>query len=265
MGTTTWTRALITGASSGIGAELTRQLAAQGTDLVVVARSTAALESLADELRRANDVEVEVLTADLTAGDDLERVAARLGDETRPVDLLVNNAGMGTTGPFAEQDPDRNERLLQLNIAALVRLTHAAVPVMVERGHGGILNTSSLGGFQPVPQMSVYAASKAFVTSFSEAIHEELAGTGVHVTALAPGFTRTNFVNAADADDEAAKLPGRIWMQAPPVAAAGLRAVGANRAVVVPGLHYKLTSAATRTLPSAVTRRFISLASRLGR
>jgi short-subunit dehydrogenase len=263
MAEATWSRALVTGASSGIGSELARQLAAEGSDVVVVARTSAALETLAGDLREAHGVEVETLPADLTDPDDRTRVEARLRDLSAPVDLLVNNAGIGSTGPFVRQDPDRDHRQIQLNASAVVALSHAAVTGMVARGRGGILNVSSIAGFQPVPQMAVYAATKAFVTSFSEALHEELAGTGVYVTAVCPGFTRTNFVAAAEADEAASGIPGLIWMDAGPVAAAGLRAVAANRATVVPGLRYKATSAATRLLPSGVTRRVVATASRL--
>lgn len=259
----TWSRALVTGASSGIGTVLARQLAADGTDLVVVARSGDTLEELAGELRSAHDVEVEVLVADLTDADGLAAVEARLRDVAQPVDLLVNNAGFGTTGRFVDQDPDTEDREIQLNVAAVVRLTHAALPGMKARERGGILNVSSIASFQPIPNMAVYSATKAFVTSFTEAIHEELSGTGVHVSALCPGFTRTNFVDAADAGDDATKIPEFIWMEPEPVAAAGLRAVAANRATVVPGLQYKLSTGASRVLPSAVTRRVISVASRL--
>lgn len=259
----TWNRALVTGASSGIGTVLTRQLAAEGSDLVVVARSTDLLEELAEDLREVHGVEVEVLAADLTDPAGLADVEGRLRDVARPVDLLVNNAGFGTTGRFADQDADTEDREIQLNVAAVVRLTHAALPGMQARGRGGILNVSSIASFQPIPNMAVYSATKAFVTSFTEAIHEELAGTGVHVTALCPGFTRTNFVDAAQAHGDASKIPDFIWMEPEPVAAAGLRAVAANRATVVPGLQYKLSTGASRVLPSAVTRRVISVASRL--
>lgn len=259
----TWNRALVTGASSGIGTVLTRQLAADGSDLVVVARSTDLLEELAEDLREVHGVEVEVLAADLTDPAGLADVEGRLRDVARPVDLLVNNAGFGTTGRFADQDADTEDREIQLNVAAVVRLTHAALPGMQARGRGGILNVSSIASFQPIPNMAVYSATKAFVTSFTEAIHEELAGTGVHVTALCPGFTRTNFVDAAQAHGDASKIPDFIWMEPEPVAAAGLRAVAANRATVVPGLQYKLSTGASRVLPSAVTRRVISVASRL--
>lgn len=259
----TWERALVTGASSGIGTVMARKLAADGSDLVIVARSGDVLEELAADLTEVHGVEVEVLTADLTDAAGLAEVEARLQDVARPVDLLINNAGFGTTGRFADQDPDREELEIQLNVSAVVRLTHAAVPGMLARGRGGILNVSSIASFQPIPNMAVYSATKAFVTSFTEAIHEELAGSGVHVTALCPGFTRTAFVDNADAGEDATRIPDFIWMEPEPVAAAGLRAVAANRATVVPGLRYKLSTGATRVLPSAVTRRVISVASKL--
>jgi short-subunit dehydrogenase len=259
----TWKRALVTGASSGIGEEFARQLAAAGTDLVIVARSTDKLEALAAEVRADHDVEVDTLSADLTDPADLERVEERVRDVAVPIDLLVNNAGVGSTGRFVEQDHQRVDDQVKLNVTAVTRLTHAALPGMLGRGRGGILNVSSIASFQPIPRFSVYAASKAYVRSFSEAIHEELLGTGVHVTALCPGFTRTNFPEAAGAEDDATKIPDFIWMEADPVVASGLKAIASNRAVVVPGLQYKVSSSASQVLPSGVTRRLISLASRV--
>ncbi len=260
----TWTRALVTGASSGIGTAFARQLAADGTDLVVVARSGDALEELAASLRADTGVDVTVLTADLTDPDQLAQVEQRLEDVAAPVDLLINNAGFGTAGRFVDSDRERQAGQVDLNVRALVRLSHAAVRGMTARGRGGILNVSSIASFQPIPNMAVYAATKAFVTSFTEAVHEELAGSGVHATALCPGFTRTNFVDTAGAGEDASKIPDVIWMDPEPVAAAGLKAIAADRATVVPGLQYKLSTSASRVLPSAITRRVVAVASRLG-
>ncbi|HEY3241638.1 MAG TPA: SDR family oxidoreductase, partial [Acidimicrobiia bacterium] len=189
-----WERALVTGASGGIGEVLARRLAARGCHLVLVARTEPALEKLASELSAAHGVDVEVLPADLITEEGVAAVEARLAqDGAPPVDLLVNNAGYGSAGPFAELDPARVAGEVRLNVLALVRLTRAAVPGMVARGRGSVLNVSSVASLQPLPNMATYAATKAFVTSFSESLHEELRGRGVTVTALLPGFTRTGF------------------------------------------------------------------------
>lgn len=251
----TWKRALVTGASSGIGREIAEQLAGAGTDLVLVARSEQVLEELATSLRERAGVEVEVLAADLTDPGALGKVEARVRDLALPVDLVVNNAGFGTFGAFHALDVDREESMIALNVTALVRLSHAAASVMAARGSGGILNVSSLAGNQPLPFNATYGATKAFVTSFGQAIHEELRGTGVHVTTLCPGFTRTKFQEAADVEES--WIPDVAWMEAGPVAAVGLQAVADNRAVAVPGLGNKLTAGLTTVLPNPVIRRVV--------
>ncbi len=184
--------ALVTGASAGIGAAFAEALAREQYDLVLVARRADRLEELAKRLRDARGVAIEVLAADLTDGAGLARVVARV--EEGPPDLLVNNAGHGSFGNFAELDIDREVGEIQLNVVALVRLTRAALPGMIRRGHGAIINVSSMAGFQPMPFNATYGATKAFVNSFTEALHEELRGTGVRVQALCPGFTRTDRV-----------------------------------------------------------------------
>ena len=170
--------ALVTGASSGIGAAFARRLAAAGSDLVVVARRRDRLEELAAELRTAHGVHVEALAADLTDPAELALVEARLGDPDRPIDLLVNNAGAGGHGAFAALPVDGVEAMVRLNLLAPVRLTSAALPAMVARGSGGIVNVSSISGEQPIPFVATYAATKAFLTSLSESVHEELRDTG---------------------------------------------------------------------------------------
>lgn len=251
----TWKRALVTGASSGIGRAIAEQLAAAGSNLVLVARSEDVLEELAASLRQTTGAEVEVLPADLTDPGELAKVEARVRDLALPVDLVVNNAGFGTFGAFHELDIDREESMIALNVTALVRLSHAAASVMAARGEGGILNVSSLAGNQPLPFNATYGATKAFVTSFGEAVHEELRGTGVHVTTLCPGFTRTGFQETADVQEN--WIPDMVWMEAGPVAAAGLKAVADNKAVAVPGLGNRATSALSALLPNAVIRRVV--------
>jgi uncharacterized protein len=234
--------ALVTGASSGIGESFARALAGRGTDLVIVARRTGLLEGLARELVERYRVAVEVVAADLTDPDARGAVERRLRED--PVELLVNNAGYGAFGPFAELDLDTQLREIELNVVALVRLTHAALPAMVERGRGGVLNVASMAGFAPSPGSATYGATKAYVAAFSESLHAEVAGRGVHVTALCPGFTRT--------EDEAEA--GLLWLRRADVARAGLDAVAAGRALCVPGAQYKAAMPALRMLPRPLLR-----------
>jgi uncharacterized protein len=240
--------ALITGASVGIGEQFARQLAARGYDVVLVARDVARLEALAKEIETGG-VRAEVLAADLTDTAQLASVEAR----ARTVDLLVNNAGFGSFGPFHTLDVETEIREINLNVTALVRLTHAAAAGMVERGSGGILNVSSLAGFQPGASNATYGATKAFVTSFTEAVHEELRGSGVNVTVLCPGFTHTEFQERANAP--ASDVPGFMWQEAPEVARAGLDGVEKNKAIVIPGAMNKVMGNLSAITPHAITRR----------
>jgi uncharacterized protein len=242
--------ALVTGASSGIGERLARRLAADGCDLVILARRTGRLEALAAELSGAHQVRVEVLTADLTSPAGLAAARARLSDPGRPIELLVNNAGFGSSGSFADLPVGRAEDQVRLNVTAVVRLTHAALPDMLGRGHGGILNVSSVAGFVPSPGAAAYGATKAFVTSFSESLAAEVKGRGVHVTALCPGFTRTDGPGRSGAGPAAALA----WLDADQVARAGLEAVAAGRVLSVPGAQYKSAVSLTRVVPRAVVR-----------
>jgi short-subunit dehydrogenase len=241
--------ALVTGASAGIGEEFARQLAERGNDLVLVARDKARLETLAKSLNDEFGAQCEVLAADLTDAAQLATVEAR----ARSVDTLVNNAGFGTFGRFDELDVDAEVREINLNVVALVRLTHAAAGAMVERGKGGILNVSSLAGNQSGPLNATYSATKAFVTSFTEAVHEELKATGVAVTALCPGFTHTEFQERANVP--ASDVPSFMWQNAPEVAKAGLDGLARNRAVVVPGSLNKILGGASSIAPRGISRR----------
>jgi uncharacterized protein len=241
--------ALVTGASSGIGRRLATLLAGDGTDLVVLARRTGLLDALADRLREEHKVGVEVLTADLTSPAGLAAAEARLSDPDRPIELLVNNAGYGSSGSFADLPVGTAEDQIQLNVTAVVRLTHAVLPGMLQRGHGGVLNVSSVAGFVPSPGAAAYGATKAFVTSFSESLSAEVPHRGVHVTALCPGFTRTQ------PHDQPALGPARLaWLDVETVARAGLDAVAAGRVLTVPGVQYKSVVSLMRILPRGVLR-----------
>ncbi|MDQ1511914.1 MAG: uncharacterized protein QOG50_3758 [Actinomycetota bacterium] len=245
--------ALVTGASSGIGASLARLLAERGHDLVLVARDVSRLEAVAKELQGAHGASAQVLPADLTDANQLGTIEARCHDRSAPIDVLVNNAGFGTFGPLHTLDLATEVREIQLNVVALVRLTHAAAAEMVLRRAGGILNVSSLAGFQPGPSNATYGATKAFVTSFTEAVHEEVKDHGVKVTVLCPGFTRTGFQAAADAPAEA--IPGFMWQEADDVARAGLDALAKNKAIAIPGGLNKVLGNFSIVTPHGITRR----------
>ncbi|HSJ45814.1 MAG TPA: SDR family oxidoreductase [Euzebyales bacterium] len=253
-----WRRALVTGASSGIGEAFARRLAAEGTDLVLVARGRDGLERVADHLRARHGVAVEVLATDLATPDGCAPAVDRLRDSDAVVDLLVNNAGIGTSGLFGEVDLDRELALIDLNITALVRLTHAAVGGMRARGHGGVINVSSLSSLQPYPNGANYGASKAYVTSFSKAIHTELEPSGVRVLALCPGFTRTSYHDAAGI--RRTPIPDRLWLRPDEVAAEGLAALRAGRSVRVVGVAYRAWAGLTKVVPDVLIRRLLARA-----
>ncbi len=250
---TGWRTALVTGASSGIGREIALQVAERGADVVVVARREDELRALAGEIRSRHGRTVEVLPADLTERADLSAVERRVADEDRPVDLVVNNAGVGSSGVFHELSVDRADAQVRLNVLAVMRLSHAALAAMVPRRRGGLLNVSSLSGFQPLPRIATYSAGKAFVTTFSEALHEEARPHGVHVTVLCPGFTRTRFQGSAGADRSA--IPDFAWLSASAVARAGLDAVTHNDALCIPALGYRALAVGGRLLPRGALRR----------
>jgi short-subunit dehydrogenase len=243
--------ALVTGASSGIGASFARLLAANGCGLVLVARREDRLNELAGTLRKQHDVDVEVLAADLGSADGLAAVEARLTDG-EPVELLVNNAARSARGSLAELTPEAIDAQIRLNVVALAQLARAAVTGMLARGYGGILNVSSMASLTASPGTAVYGATKAFVTSFTESLHAELAGTDVYVTALLPGFTHTEFHAANDV--EISYLPKIAWLDADTVATVGLDAVAAGRPLAVPGPQYKLAAGTVRLLPRSALR-----------
>jgi short-subunit dehydrogenase len=251
-----WRTALVTGASSGIGAALARQLAAEGTDLVVVARDKARLEGLAAELggagRPGGAVAVEVLPADLADPASLGAVEARVADAERAIDLVVNNAGVGTYGPFVDADIDTEAREIAVNVIALVRLTHAAVRAMVSRARGTVMNISSMAALQATPGNATYGATKGFVAMFGEALSSELAGTGVTVTTVLPGFTHTEFHERAGVEPR--RPLGMPWQSAEDCATEALAAAHAGKSWVVTGRVNKVAAAAAGPVPRGIRR-----------
>lgn len=250
--------ALVTGASSGIGRELARLFAADGSDLVLVARRQGRLEMLADELRAAHGVTVHVLAKDLARPEAPAEIFDEMVRLALAIDVLVNNAGFGARGPVAEIEARRQVDMVQVNVTALTHLTRLFLPGMLERRRGAILNVGSSAGFQPVPNLSVYAATKAAVLSFTEGLAEELRGSGVTATVLAPGATATEF--AAVAGMEGTRLFEAAVMDAATVARAGYDGMRAGKVVVVPRLRNKLSALAVRVVPRALVRRGAGLA-----
>ena len=239
---------LITGASAGLGVEFARQLSARGRRLVLVARRGDRLQSLARLIGNARTVAM-----DLAATGSAERLVRNIAAAGEQVELLVNNAGYGLHGRFAELDADRQREMIDLNCGTLTDLCRAVAPDMIERRSGGILNVASTAAFQPGPGMAVYFATKAYVLHFTEALHAELKPHGVHVTALCPGPTRTEFFDVAGLTGNG--LFDRIAMDAVPVVRAGLKGLERNRAIVVPGLINKATAQSSRVAPRALVRR----------
>jgi len=240
--------ALVTGASAGLGVEFARQLSAKGQRLVLVARRKERLDELATELGNARAVEMD-LSLPGAAGRLMTDIAAH--GET--VVLLVNNAGFGLTGRFAELDGRRQREMIDLNCGALAELAHGVLAGMIERKSGGILNVASTAAFQPGPGMAVYFATKAFVLSFSEALHDEVKRRGVKVSCLCPGPTRTEFRQVSGFNP---KGPiGKVSADAASVVAAGIKGLERNQAVVVPGLSNKMISQVHRLMPRALMRR----------
>ena len=241
--------ALVTGGTSGIGAAFARQLAARGDDLVLVARDAARLESTAAELRAAYGVEVEVLPADLSARDDVTRVAERLTDQARPVDVLVNNAGFGVHHRLTDPDPAPHERAIAVMVEAVLVLGGAAGRAMRERGHGAIVNVASTAGYMA---MGSYSAIKAWAMTYSESLANELSGTGVTVTALAPGWVRTEFHERAAI--RTSSIPDQLWLEADALVAECLDDVAAGKVVSIPSRRYRALMFAVRHAPRSAVR-----------
>ncbi len=249
--------ALITGASAGIGREFARQLAGRARSLVLAARRGERLDLLRTELTNRNgDLTVHIRIVDLAEPAQLESLVCWLDQNKIDIDLLINNAGLGDLGPFATSDPARNRQIMAVNMVALTHLTRALLPKMIAQKRGAILDVSSSAGFLPIAGFALYAASKAYVNSFSEALRAELRGTGVSVTALCPGPIHTEF-------QEVAKRPGNepehgpefIHVSVEKVVSDALAAVEADRALVIPGLLMKIGMALVRLTPLSILRR----------
>jgi short-subunit dehydrogenase len=244
--------ALVTGASAGLGELFARALAAAGHDLILTARRADRLDEIAVALRIEHGVRVEVLPADLAAPDAAAALFAAIAARGLAVDLLVNNAGFGANGAFADMDRAMLDRMVQLNCTALIDLCHLALPGMIARRSGAILNVASMAGFVAGPWMTTYYASKAFVLSFSQGLHEEVKPHGIRVSALCPGPTRTEFFDVAGMNE--GSLLGSLSGDPHAVVRAGLAALAGNQAVRVPGLANKAMVASMRLAPRGLTR-----------
>lgn len=250
------TAALVTGASAGIGEQIAHELARRRHNIVLVARRRQRLDDLARDLREGHGVRAEALGCDLAKSASRERLPGRVAALGLEVTVLVNNAGFATGGPFHESDPARELEQVRVLVEAVVALCSAFVPAMVGRGSGAVLNVASTAGMQPLPYSAGYAAAKAYVLSFSEALHQELAGAGVTVTALAPGPVATDFWKHAGwelgSGSFESAVPRPAWVTAEQAAAAGVEGLAAGRRVVVPGLPVRAAMLAAQYVPQAI-------------
>ena len=241
---------LVTGASAGLGAEFARQCAKRGDDLALVARRRDRLEDLAAQIQG----KVHIFAADLAAPDAAASLINELEAEGLAVETLINNAGFGLGGRFADLPLERQREMIDLNVRTLTELCRLVLPGMLERGRGAILNVASTAAFQAGPNMAVYYATKAYVLSFTEALHHELKGSGIRVSALCPGPTHSEFSDVADSHSPTLE---RMKMDAAPVVAAGLAGLDRNKAVVIPGFRNKAGAQASRFLPRSTMRNII--------
>jgi uncharacterized protein len=256
---TTPALAMVTGASSGIGKSFAEQLAARGTDLVLVARNRSRLDELAEKLRRDHGRDVSVIAADLEKPDELATVEKRLHEDAR-IDLLVNNAGYGVTGNFAEVPVGDSQGQIDCNVVALTRLSHAALTTMKPSRRGGIINIASGAAFLPTPQISVYCATKAYVVNFSLALNEECKAYGVNCLVVCPGFTRTEFQSRANYDTSS--MPSFVWQTADDCVKESLAAYDKGETMLVPGMQNRLSMMFMNLVP----RTWLApLAGRIGR
>src|SRR5882724_838381 len=248
--------ALITGASAGIGREFARQLAGRARSMILVARRDEKLVELADQLQREHPkLLIHIRKVDLADLEQLQAFLERLDREKLEVDLLINNAGLGDSGPFAESDPDRNKEMTVVNVTTLTLLTRHLLPRMIAQHRGAILNVSSSAGFLPIPGSAVYAATKAYVTSFSEALRTELRGTGVSVCALCPGPVYTEFQEVAKrSGGQREDGPEFVHVSVEQVVRDALTGLESNRPLVIPGLPMKIGMFLVRITPMPILR-----------
>jgi short-subunit dehydrogenase len=251
------TTSLITGATAGIGAAFARRLADDGHDLVLVARDGKRLEDSAQELRKRHGVRVQVLVADLSTEEGIAAVEARLADRAQPVDVLVNNAGFGNRAAFLDAPVAEELTMLKVHCEAVLRLTYAAAKAMRERGRGFVINVASVAAFVP---RGTYSSSKAWVVRFTQGAARELAGSGVRLMALCPGFVHTEFHQRAGMD--ASGLPDWVWLDADKVVAAAIRDLAVGKTVSVPDVRYKAAVGLAKVMPNGVFARVSSKAGR---
>jgi uncharacterized protein len=256
---------LVTGASSGIGAEIARALARRGHGATLVARRAERLEDLASELREAHGVRVELLAADLGKARARARMLGALEELGLEVEVLVNSAGFGTGGRFHELDAERELEMVRVNVEAVVDLCGHFVPAMAARRRGAVLNLASTAAFQPLPRQATYGATKAFVLSFTDALHADLHGTGVTATSLCPGPVRTEFADTAGIGDEAESVPGLFWTDADFVAEEGVRGMENGRRVVVPGKFNRAGAVVGQHVPRSLLLGFAGRVTPVGR
>jgi hypothetical protein len=254
--------ALITGASSGIGAAFAHRLAAEGHDLILVARRRERLEELAGELQARRGVTVEVLPADLLVEEGVAAVTKRVEEEP-DLALLINNAGFGTGGPFVASEIETEVDMVRLHDIVALRLTRAALPGMVGRGGGGVINLSSVASFWPLPGSATYSASKVFLNNFSEAVHQEVVERGVHIQALCPGFTRTEFHETNDV--AASGIPSPLWLSTDQVVEESLRDLRRGKVISVPSWRYRFVAGLANVVPLGLLRVIGGLFQRLRR
>jgi uncharacterized protein len=250
--------ALVTGASSGIGAAIARELASRGYSLALVARREERLRSLATDLTSEHSVVAETIACDLADPAERERLADELPARGRAIEVLVNNAGFGHQADFATSPRERMVEMVRVNVEAVVDLTGRFLGQMVERGRGSVINIASTAAFQPLPGSAVYAASKSFVLSFSEAIRTELRGSGVTVTAVCPGPVKTEFTEVAGVAGVEERTPGAVWMSAEDIARHAVDGAKHDRRVVVPGALNRATALAGQHSPRSVALPLIS-------
>jgi uncharacterized protein len=250
--------ALVTGASSGIGAAIARELASRGYSLALVARREERLRSLAVDLTSEHGVAAETIACDLADGAERDRLDDELRTRGRSVEVLVNNAGFGRQADFATSPRERMVEMVRVNVEAVVDLTARFLGPMVERGRGSVINVASTAAFQPLPGSAVYAAGKSFVLSFSEAIRTELRGSGVTVTAVCPGPVRTEFTEVAGVGGVEDRTPGAVWMSAEDIARHAVDGAAHDRRVVVPGALNRATALAGQHSPRAIALPLIS-------